>query len=70
MFPFELHANTDLALEIAKTYGYLSLESTKDEKGMIALQLLSDVPSAFKSGRNYGLLQRFIYYSIIKFLQL
>ncbi|KAE7995336.1 hypothetical protein FH972_000145 [Carpinus fangiana] len=53
----------DLALEIARKYEYLSLESTRDEKGMIALQLLSDVPSAFKSGRNYGLLQRFIYYS-------
>ncbi|XP_059438647.1 uncharacterized protein LOC132171366 [Corylus avellana] len=54
----------DLALEIARRYEHLSLASTKDRNGMTALQLLSDIPSAFKSGRNYGPLKRFIYYCV------
>uniref|UniRef100_A0A7N2LU00 Ankyrin repeat-containing protein n=1 Tax=Quercus lobata TaxID=97700 RepID=A0A7N2LU00_QUELO len=53
----------DLALEIAMKYP--DLINIKNEKGMIGLQLLSKNPSAFKSGRKYALLKRFIYYCMI-----
>ncbi|XP_062088268.1 uncharacterized protein LOC133794857 [Humulus lupulus] len=50
----------DLAFDIAKRYP--DLVNKKDESGMIGLQLLSSNPSAFKSGRNLGLLKRLLYY--------
>nr|XP_023917250.1 protein ACCELERATED CELL DEATH 6-like [Quercus suber] len=53
----------DLALEIAMKYP--DLINIENNKGMIGLQLLSKNPSAFKSGRKYGLLKRFIYYCMI-----
>ncbi|XP_050288408.1 uncharacterized protein LOC126727005 isoform X2 [Quercus robur] len=54
----------DLALKIAMKYPYLIEIKNKNGNGMNGLQLLSKNPSAFKSGRKYGLLKTFIYYCI------
>ncbi|KAG6776751.1 hypothetical protein POTOM_016539 [Populus tomentosa] len=50
----------DLAFMIAKKYP--GLVAAEDGKRKIALQLLSNNPSAFKSGSSYGLLKSFINY--------
>lgn len=56
----KLFVIADLAYMIAKKYP--GLVAAKDGKGKTALQLLSSNPSAFKSGRSYGLLKSFINY--------
>uniref|UniRef100_A0A7N2LTG7 Uncharacterized protein n=1 Tax=Quercus lobata TaxID=97700 RepID=A0A7N2LTG7_QUELO len=52
----------DLALKIAMKYP--DLVNKEDGDRMKGLQLLSYNSSAFRSGRKYGLLKRFIYYCI------
>ena len=53
--------HTELAFEIAKRFPRLVNEKDKNGHVMIGLQLLSSNPSAFKSGRNHGLLKRLLY---------
>lgn len=57
------NTNTDLALKIAMKYP--DLVNKEDGDRMKGLQLLSYNSSAFRSGRKYGLLKRFIYYCMI-----
>lgn len=57
------NTNTDLALKIAMKYPELVRKEDGDR--MKGLQLLSYNSSAFRSGRKYGLLKRFIYYCMI-----
>ena len=61
----ELYRSLVKGDESTVTMKYPDLINIENKKGMIGLQLLSKNPSAFKSGRKYGLLKRFIYYYMI-----
>ncbi|XP_041023319.1 uncharacterized protein LOC121264269 [Juglans microcarpa x Juglans regia] len=52
-----------LALEIARRYKVL-VEREIENSRPAGLQLLSCIPSAFKSSTNYGLIKRFIYHCV------
>ncbi|KAG6695439.1 hypothetical protein I3842_09G097200 [Carya illinoinensis] len=53
-----------LALEIAKRYKEVLVEQEIENRMPVGLQLLSCIPSAFKSSTNYGLIKRFIYHCV------
>ncbi|KAF8409619.1 hypothetical protein HHK36_005697 [Tetracentron sinense] len=52
----------DIALEIVNRYP--ALMDYRDKQGMTGLQLLSTNASAFRSGSNYGLMKKIIYYCL------
>lgn len=53
--------DTDTALELVKTEYHIET-NWKDSDGMTCFQLLANIPSAFKSGHRYGILEKLIYH--------
>lgn len=52
--------DTDTALELVKPPYHIDT-NWKDSDGMTCFQLLANIPSAFKSGHRFGILEKLIY---------
>lgn len=53
--------DTDTALELVKPRYQIDTDWKDNFDGMTCFQLLANIPSAFKSGHRFGILEKLIY---------